>query len=70
MQTKTIVILILLVLAVVIFFQNTQVVSFRLFFWTINMSRIILFVFAMIVGIIIGYLIGIRKSLKREGGKT
>jgi len=57
MKQKTIIILILLVLAIVILVQNTQVVEVQIFFWKIAMSRIIMITFALIVGFVIGYFV-------------
>ena len=57
MKQKTIIILILIVLAFVILIQNTQVVEVQIFFWKIAMSRIIMITFALIVGFVIGYFV-------------
>jgi len=56
MNQKTIIILILIVLAFVILIQNTQIVEVQIFFWKVAMSRIILIAFMLIVGFGIGYL--------------
>jgi len=55
MKTKTIIIAIVAILLLIIVLQNTQVVSLRLFFWTISMSRIILLALTLIVGFVLGY---------------
>ena len=55
MKQKTIIILILIVLALVILIQNTQVVEVQIFFWKIAMSRIIMITFMLGVGFVIGY---------------
>jgi uncharacterized integral membrane protein len=57
-KPKTIVSFVIIVLLLVIFFQNTQVVSFRIFFWKISMSQIILIPLTMIIGLAFGYVIG------------
>jgi uncharacterized integral membrane protein len=57
MKTKTIVILIIAVLLLIIIVQNTQVVSLKLFFWQISMSRIILLALTLIVGFALGYVV-------------
>lgn len=56
-------VIILIVLFLVVLLQNTQVVSLRLLFWEISMSRIILFPLVMLAGIIIGFFIGRRSIL-------
>jgi len=57
MNYKGVIILVLVALCIVVFFQNTEVVTFRLFFWELSMSRIVMLLFTLIVGIIIGYVI-------------
>ena len=57
-KPKTILWFVIVVLILIIFFQNTQVVSFRIFFWKISMSQIILIPLAMIIGLVLGYVIG------------
>ncbi len=68
MKTKTIVILIIAVLLLIIIVQNTQVVSLRLFFWKISMSRIILLALTLIVGFALGYAVaGISATRAKKG---
>ena len=55
--------LILLVLSVILVAQNTEVVSMRLFFWTLQMSRIILIAGMFIIGCIVGFLLGKTKVI-------
>ncbi|HUU52606.1 MAG TPA: LapA family protein [Candidatus Heimdallarchaeota archaeon] len=62
MKQKTIIILILIVLAFVILIQNTQVVEVQIFFWKIAMSRIIMIAFMLIVGFALGYLVAMTKK--------
>ena len=57
-KPKTIVASVIIILLLIIFFQNTQVVSFRIFFWKISMSQIILIPLTMIIGLALGYVIG------------
>ena len=58
MKSKAIITLILIVLALIIIFQNTQVVSFKIFFWQMTMSRIIWLLLVLIIGLVAGYIIG------------
>ena len=57
MKPKFIIISILVVLSIIILVQNTQIVEFQILFWKIAMSRIIMLIFSMLVGFIIGYII-------------
>ena len=62
MKQKTIIILILIMLAFVILIQNTQVVEVQIFFWKMAMSRIILIAFMVVVGFFIGYLVAMMQK--------
>lgn len=46
----------------IVLLQNTQVVSVRLLFWKISMSRIILLPMVMLFGCICGFFIGKNKQ--------
>lgn len=68
MNTKTVIILIVAVLLLIIIVQNTQVVTLRLFFWKISMSRIIFLVLTLIVGFALGYVVaGIGTGKPKNG---
>jgi uncharacterized integral membrane protein len=56
MKPKTIIVVILIVLALVIILQNTEVVTLRFLFWDLAMSRIILIPLLMLVGCVLGYI--------------
>jgi len=58
MKPKTVIILILAGLFFIILLQNTQVVSLRLLFWSISMSRIILLPLLILIGFILGFFVG------------
>jgi len=68
MKVKLIIGLILLVLLAVLLIQNTQIVTFRLYFWKITISQIILVPLAVILGFILGFLMA--KALGGEGKKS
>ena len=55
MKPKTIVVTILIFLMLILLVQNTQVVTVKLFFWDVSMSRIILIFFLLLIGFILGY---------------
>ena len=65
MRLRGIVILVLLLLFVVLIAQNTKVVTVRLLFWDLAMSRIILLAASLAVGVIVGFLLG-RPWRRRE----
>lgn len=52
---KLITILVLAGLLVVFIVQNTAVVEIRLFFWTLAMSRSLMFFLLVCIGIVIGW---------------
>ena len=57
MKSKILLVLILLVLLAIILIQNTQEVVFRIFFWRIAMSQVILVPMAVVIGFLFGYFI-------------
>jgi len=58
-------ILVILLLFLMVVAQNTEVVSVRLLFWNLQMSRIILLTLSCAVGVIVGILLG-RPWRRRE----
>lgn len=63
MKPKSISAIILAVLVLVIVIQNTQVVTLQLFFWQVHMSRIVLILVTLAIGVAIGYIIAkVRKK--------
>lgn len=55
-QTKLIILIVLVILAAILVIQNTGVVTFQLFFWTISMSRIIMMSLFLLFGFVLGLL--------------
>ena len=45
----------MIVLALIILAQNTHVVTVQILFWPITMSRIILVLFVLLIGMALGY---------------
>jgi len=64
-RVRTVAILVLLLLSLVVIVQNTEVVSVRLLFWDLMMSRIILLALSLAVGAVVGFLLG-RPWRRRE----
>jgi len=64
-RVRTVAILVLSLLSLVVIVQNTEVVSVRILFWDLTMSRIILLALSIAVGVIIGFLLG-RPWRKRD----
>ena len=64
MKTNLIIIIILVVLSLILVIQNTEVVDFQLFFWTISMSRIIMISFLVLVGFFLGLLVAVPFNTK------
>jgi uncharacterized integral membrane protein len=57
MKTKLLIVAVLLVLIIVLLVQNTQEVIFRIYFWKISMSQMILVPLAVLVGFLFGFFI-------------
>ncbi len=56
-NTKLVITIVLLILAAVIIFQNTDLVNLKMLFWSFQASLIILLILVLIIGIIIGYIL-------------
>lgn len=57
MKLKFILGLVLVALIAVILYQNKQVVIYRVFFWQISVSQIILVPLILLVGFVLGFLV-------------
>lgn len=66
MKTKILIVLVLLILIIIILIQNTQEVVFRIFFWKIAMSQVILVPLALVIGFLFGYFIA-KGGMKKLG---
>jgi uncharacterized integral membrane protein len=66
MNKKLIVILILVGLALILIFQNTQSVSLNFFFWSLVQPLVVLMVTVFVLGFVIGFLLAKMKG-SRDG---
>lgn len=57
MNVRAVLTLFLTVLSVVFVLQNTEVVGIRFLFWTLSMSRVLLILLFLAVGVLIGWLL-------------
>jgi uncharacterized integral membrane protein len=57
MKTKILIVAVLLILMAIVLVQNTQEVVFRVYFWKISMSQMILVPLAVLVGFLFGYFV-------------
>jgi len=70
MKPKTIIILILIILSSIVLLQNTHQVTFRVLFWEVSISSLILLTFMVLFGFIIGYITAkLEKKSKSESNK-
>jgi len=65
---KIIAIVVLIVLAIVVIFQNRHVVSINLLFWKAEMSQLILILLTLAIGFAGGYLTSALTGRKKDGG--
>lgn len=66
LNLKLIIIIALLVLAGIFVIQNTEVVELRFLFWTMTMSRALMFIHLLLIGIAIGWLVCGHKLHKNQ----
>jgi uncharacterized integral membrane protein len=57
MQTKIILLIILIALLIIFILQNTYVVTVHAYFWTFEMSAIVLISFTGLLGLIAGFIL-------------
>jgi putative membrane protein len=58
MRNWRILLFILLALVIVFALQNTQVVDVQFFFWTLSMSRALILLGTLVIGLFAGWLVG------------
>jgi uncharacterized integral membrane protein len=66
MKTKLWIVAVLLVLLIILLFQNTQEVVFRIYFWKISMSQMVLVPLAVLVGMFFGYFLAKTRNGKKD----
>lgn len=65
-RPRTVGLALLILLFVIVVLQNTEIVDIRVLFWKLSMSRIILLVFALVVGLAVGYGLGRKRGRRSE----
>ena len=70
MRAKIILLLVLLILFTIFVSKNTQEVDVWFFFWPINISKIVLLILTLVIGVIIGLLTSsfFYKGKEKESG--
>ena len=66
MSKKNIVIIVLAALFVLFVVQNTRIVEVQLLFWTVSMSRSLMLLGTLFIGLIGGWFLGRAKLKKNE----
>jgi len=69
MKPKMIVLILLAVLVCIIILQNTEAVAYNFFFWKFTISRILVIPIFILIGIVIGYILAIRKPKAKKPSK-
>ena len=65
-QVKTVLVITLLSIFMIFILQNTQVVDINFLFWKMSLSRVILLLGALLIGVLVGLFIGWEVSQKRK----
>jgi putative membrane protein len=63
---KTTIALVFLSIFTVFIIQNTEVVEIRFFFWHISLSRVVLLLGSLLIGVMIGLFIGWEAAAKKK----
>lgn len=67
MTTKGIIGLIFLGLLIILLFQNQQIITYRVFFWDVNISQVLLVPVLLLVGFFFGLAVRKRKKTGLRG---
>lgn len=67
MKAKLIALLVMMILALIILVQNTQMVTFKLFFWTAEISQLLLVLLMLAIGFVLGFIIAKLTGRKKTG---
>jgi len=65
-RPRTVGLALLILLFAIVVLQNTEIVDIRVLFWKLSMSRIILLVFALVVGLAVGYVVARKRDRDRS----
>lgn len=57
MKPKVVVVLILMALFLIVLIQNTQIVTYHLYFWYVSISQIILVPLVALFGFVVGFIV-------------
>ncbi len=63
---KTITALVFLSIFTVFILQNTEVVNISFFFWQLSLSRVVLLLGSLLIGVLIGLFIGWEAAVKKK----
>lgn len=65
MKTKIILVAVVFVLLAVLLAQNTGIVTYRLLFWTVSLSQVVIVPLVALAGFVLGFVIGAaRRKIK------
>ena len=56
MKAGTIIVVVLMTLLVIILMQNIEIVTFKILFWEIGISRALFFLAVFIIGFLVGFI--------------
>ena len=70
LSVKTKIVIVLQGIFMIFILQNTEVVDIRFLFWKLSLSRVILLMGSLLIGILAGLFIGLEVSAKKKSGKT
>ncbi|MEE9555370.1 MAG: lipopolysaccharide assembly protein LapA domain-containing protein [candidate division Zixibacteria bacterium] len=65
MEAKKVIFVLAVILAIVIMFQNTHMVTVTLLLWDFDLSLILLILLTTLIGFVLGYLVNSFKPKKR-----
>lgn len=71
MKAKIILVLVVFVLLAVLLAQNTGLITYRLFFWTVSLSQVVIIPLVALAGFVLGFVTGAaRRRMKGPKPRT
>ena len=68
MKTKIILLLVVFVLLTGLLAQNTGIVTYRLLFWTVSLSQVVIVPLVALAGFVLGFVIGAARRRRKGPG--
>jgi uncharacterized integral membrane protein len=70
MKTKTIIAIVFISLIIIFSLQNAEITDVKFLFWKLSISRVLVILGSFVIGILVGFLISLKKKLTKPTGSS